>query len=179
MWMIGIKKLPMALTRGRIEGFVPLWLWFLVAPSISSCQQGPLGAREIFLIPQGYTGRVVVFYEQPQGQPDQLIDGAHVYRVSESGIVRTQAVPTYEWTQLPLFYSDSAGVLKVIPSRMDWSLYSIDSLNASLPSSGSFESDFNNSRIRFSEFYIGIKGQIEEAMEHDQNVSIQSIYNKL
>jgi hypothetical protein len=45
---------------------------------------------ESFLIPGHYRGEIVVFYNEPCGQPAEYLDGRRVYRLSADGVLITQ-----------------------------------------------------------------------------------------
>lgn len=59
-----------------------------------SCFLTPRPTDGIFLIPQGYTGDVIIFFNQPDGVIPEVEKGLYVYKIPKDGIlkVRTQGV---------------------------------------------------------------------------------------
>lgn len=49
----------------------------------------------LYLIPEGYLGRIIIVYSQPNGQPPQYQGRAQVYEIDEKGILLTQSAPDY------------------------------------------------------------------------------------
>jgi hypothetical protein len=47
-------------------------------------------SHDIFLIPEGFRGQVVVFYGEPDGQPKEFDGKWRIYRVPQNGILKTQ-----------------------------------------------------------------------------------------
>ena len=64
---------------------------FLLALALATAGCAERSQNEIHLIPEGYVGPVVIFFNQPDGQP--LEDGKRVYRVGADGIARVAASP--------------------------------------------------------------------------------------
>ena len=54
--------------------------------------------KEIYFIPEGYTGIVYVIYDQKKGSPKEYQSGyfkIRIYNIPESGILKTQFEPNY------------------------------------------------------------------------------------
>jgi hypothetical protein len=47
-------------------------------------------SHDIFLIPEGFRGQVIVLYGQSDGQPKEFDGNWRIYRVPQSGILKTQ-----------------------------------------------------------------------------------------
>jgi hypothetical protein len=77
--------------------------------------------REVHLIPYGYRGPVVIFVDEPNGQPPRYENGAIVYDIPTSGVLATQAkLP--EWVSSKYYYITSDGQrieLKVIRQQSE------------------------------------------------------------
>ena len=50
---------------------------------------GPIDG--IYLIPQGYRGDVIIFFDQPDGVIPEVEDGLNVYKIPEDGILKVKA----------------------------------------------------------------------------------------
>lgn len=65
--------------------------------------------KELYLIPERYTGPILVLFDQSGGQSERFENDARVYQVSSSGIVRTQFNPQRMWYEPSFYYLDSSG----------------------------------------------------------------------
>ncbi|MBW8200532.1 DUF6843 domain-containing protein [Flagellimonas abyssi] len=63
----------------------------------------------IRLIPEGYEGAVVIIYNQEDGAPKEYEENARVYRIPETGVLRTQFEPNYGVQNHQFFYVGSNG----------------------------------------------------------------------
>ena len=57
----------------------------------TSCVQ--YAEKEKHLIPDGYVGLVVIFFDQKDGTPKEYENGFRVYRIPSNGILKTQFSP--------------------------------------------------------------------------------------
>jgi hypothetical protein len=64
---------------------------------------GCSASSELTLIPDGYEGPVLIFFNANDGQPPEFRGKARVYRISRSGVLRTQ-FPTPSGYAFPTFY---------------------------------------------------------------------------
>lgn len=48
------------------------------------------GEPEMYIIPNGYEGEIVIFFDVKSGTPKEFEDKVRVYRIPESGILKTQ-----------------------------------------------------------------------------------------
>ncbi|HTC00322.1 MAG TPA: hypothetical protein VK705_06535 [Ferruginibacter sp.] len=47
-------------------------------------------SKDIFLIPKGYTGKVTIYYDQPNGQKEEFENGWRIYRIPPNEQLKTQ-----------------------------------------------------------------------------------------
>ena len=79
--------------------------------------------KEKFLIPKGYRGRIVVFFNQSNGGIKEYVDKARIYRIPFSGILLTQfeenpGVQSVEQNEIAfVFYDDSTNTEENIPIK--------------------------------------------------------------
>ena len=59
----------------------------LLAPLNNSCSFHP---NEIYLIPKGYTGDVIIFFDQPDGVTPEMENGSYVYKIPADGILKVK-----------------------------------------------------------------------------------------
>jgi hypothetical protein len=62
------------------------------------------GEEELYLLPNSFTGIVVLIFNQQSGKPRVYEQGKRVYQIPESGILHTQFPPNTGWHPLPSFY---------------------------------------------------------------------------
>ncbi|MFL1484996.1 DUF6843 domain-containing protein [Marinobacter sp. LN3S78] len=77
---------------------------------------------EVYLIPQGYVGRIFVVHDVPGGQPPEHENGNRVYRIPDDGFLLSQTDPNEGWIEsdrLRYFYVDEDGKRTEILGR--WS----------------------------------------------------------
>lgn len=70
------------------------------------------------LIPSGYTGPVLIIFNQSNGEKKEYEDGKRIYRIPKSGVLRTQFEPNYGITRHDFFYVDSTGNRIKIPFKV-------------------------------------------------------------
>jgi hypothetical protein len=66
---------------------------FIVITLFNSCSNK--ADKEMYSIPYGFTGRVVIFYNQTDGKPEKYEEGYRVLEIPEDGILKTQFKPNY------------------------------------------------------------------------------------
>lgn len=76
----------------------------LVALFLGGCKTAE---DEIFVIPENFTGYVIVIFNQPNGQEPVYLDNSRVYVIPPSGILRTKFKPNYGWSSESQFYNGS------------------------------------------------------------------------
>ena len=92
-----------------------LLILFLVF--FASCQSTE---KEIHLIPEGFVGRVMIFFERDDGSPEKYENGARLYEVPENGILKTTFDLNEGFQQLndiQFFYVNEKGDRKPINQR--------------------------------------------------------------
>jgi hypothetical protein len=69
--------------------YLPHWLCFLIF--LSGCEPGTkMIPGEIHILPNGYTGNVMIIFDQPNGVPKKMYKGFRLYEIPDSGILRTR-----------------------------------------------------------------------------------------
>ena len=98
-------------------------LRFLLLFLLSLCAVGILGQcrraaeQSMYLLPNRFVGNVLIVFNQPDGAPAEFRDGARLYRIPTSGVLRTQFKPNYG-LHIPdlYYYVDSHGrAIKALP----------------------------------------------------------------
>jgi hypothetical protein len=71
---------------------------------------------EIFLLPDGYSGKVNIVYNQDCGQPEEWEKDSRVYRIPETGILLTQFQDEQGLIDHSYFFVDQTGRRIPIPN---------------------------------------------------------------
>lgn len=59
------------------------------------------------ILPAGFSGEVLIVFGVSDGAAPEVRDGRRIYRIPESGILRTQFAPTYGWSEPRYFWAAS------------------------------------------------------------------------
>ncbi|MEO1559037.1 MAG: hypothetical protein AAFS12_05170 [Cyanobacteria bacterium J06632_19] len=62
---------------------------------------------EVFVLPKGYSGAVIVVYEQEEGINTNVVDGVVVYHIPKNGILKVKTALSYGSSNPPEFYEES------------------------------------------------------------------------
>ena len=65
---------------------LPILFFMLIALGFFFSKAKP----EIYLIPDNYSGEILVFFDQPNGMPSKIEDKKRIYQIPENGILFTQ-----------------------------------------------------------------------------------------
>ena len=65
-------------------GFILGMLLFMGCKESVDCE------REIYLVPEGFRGKIIVFFDQQDGQEKQFENEARLYRIPPSGYLKSQ-----------------------------------------------------------------------------------------
>lgn len=129
----------------------------------------------IFVIPEGYTGYVVIIYDQENGVPEKYENGKRVYEVPENGVLKTQFKANYGTSHYPEFYYGNIGNNE-IPYKPDIKNVSTKDVNAFGGSVGKANKDLAGTEfVSFSLHYIGNEQEIRKAIRKAETLDISSL----
>ena len=118
-------------------------------------------SKDLFLIPEGFRGKVVILYNQKDGQEKEFEGKYRVYKIPSTGILKTKfEVKGDSWNIGDAKYYYINGTEKI--SIKQYCLYcekeKIDtiSIQAIPGEGGSFSSTANENSIHYLSFYIDI-----------------------
>lgn len=141
LFWLGIPALPL------IAGILMVWfskapvLWRIVATVssiliIGSSFMISLQIRkaepETFLIPDGFRGELVVFYDEPCGSAPKRVDGRRIYEIPESGVLVTAFDKNKGYLDRKFFFVSNDGTMREFPEfhrqnyeteRKEWHLH--------------------------------------------------------
>lgn len=146
-----------------------LGMCFLLTAA-ASCQRGE---REIIVVPKGYTGYIVIIYNQKQGTATKYHDKRRVYEIPSSGILKTQFSANYGWREFPEFYCEKIAPENKIPFETEFKNVPQDSIVAFGGVSGGANKDHKGEDVvRYLEYYVGNKEQIEAAVAAAEKLDV-------
>lgn len=67
-----------------------VFIYLLLILLISGCHKSTPCEKEVYLLPEGFWGTMIIYFDQADGQKIQYEDDARVYRIPESGYLKTQ-----------------------------------------------------------------------------------------
>jgi hypothetical protein len=79
---------------------------------LTSCNESPQCEEEIYLVPEGFRGKIMVFFDQPDGQAQVYEHTARIYRIPASGFIKSQFPKNggcMNDGRIQFFYEDSQG----------------------------------------------------------------------
>lgn len=134
------------------------------------------GEQEIYLLPKGYTGHVLIILNQKDGAPKKYEGKARVYEIPETGVLKTQFSNNEGWTEFPQFYYDRIDKQNQIPVKVDYKDISLDEVNATLVSTGvAYKNIDGTGGIKFAECFVGTKSQIDEASQKAEKLNVADL----
>src|SRR5687768_12332838 len=81
----------------------------LIVALIPACAFFKYPRNGIYLVPQGFTGPVIILYNQPDGVELRSEAGLYVYEIPNDGILRVKGRGYTGIVNLSYFYVDSEG----------------------------------------------------------------------
>ncbi len=81
------------------------------------CKESVDCEREIYLVPEGFRGKILVFFDQQDGQEKQFENEARLYRIPPSGYLKSQFTKNTGCmgdNRIQFFYEDSIGERKTL-----------------------------------------------------------------
>ncbi len=139
----------------------------LIGLVLTSCDKGE---SEIVIVPRNYIGRILIIYGQANGISPLYQGGKRVYKIPSNGILKTKFAPNPGWIGLPEFYYNEISPKNRIPFKLNPRLLPVDSIVAHGGTAGSVQN--GNQRVRFLEYYVGNKVQINTAYDQAQKSDI-------
>ncbi len=146
--------------------FSSLGLILVLVIFVSAAYQSAQGEDEIFIVPEGYAGYIVIIYDQEHGEPIRYAGKKRVYAIPPDGILRTQFSGNYGWADFSEFYYDSIAPENRIPFVSGPNSIPKDgSVVACGGSTGNYNKDpqGGGETVEFTRYYVGTSEQISKA----------------
>lgn len=127
------------------------------------------GESEIILVPDDFSGYILVLFNQQDGKPIKYKGNCRIYEIPKNGILKTKFESNDGWKKYPKFYYRSIDSINKIPSGINYKLNSIpmDTIIGFEGETGSTSTKDN--RILFTIFYVGNKSKIVLAKKEVEN----------
>lgn len=99
-----------------------LWGLLIGLLMLSACHEVKDCEEEIYLIPEGFRGKIFVFFDQADGQEIEYEDMARLYKIPSSGFIKSQFSKNGGCMgdgRIKFFYLDSLGIRQPIDYFLD------------------------------------------------------------
>lgn len=142
------------------------------------------GEDEVFILPEGYTGVVYIFYNRDDGEPVKYEQGKRLYVIPPNGILKTQFSLETRWHHFgEYYYKQKSGNLIRIPFMFKGT--DMESKKDSDPnavhvccgSSGNAGRGQGEPRVVFEHFYVGTDEEIHAASEKGGKINPIELVN--
>jgi hypothetical protein len=134
------------------------------------------GEDSIYILPSGYTGSVIILFNQSDGQPKKHFNGSRIFNIPPSGILKTKFKAEYGRTYISRFYYKDISEESELPAVIDWEDFDSGIIRASLPSIGKAYKKIDGSEfVEYEFFFVGTKEQIENYSEEFNKVNIANL----
>ncbi len=142
--------------------------------SISLFESCKSAETEVIIVPNDYIGYVLVIYDQADGVSEEYDKEDRVYRISESGILKTKFSSNAGWSSLPKFHYSDLG--KNIPFFVDFNGLPESEISAFGGSAGFMNRNSEGKKgVKFSQFFIGNKSQIRKSIDKLEKLNLSEL----
>ncbi|MCB0402254.1 MAG: hypothetical protein KDD41_09245 [Flavobacteriales bacterium] len=131
---------------------------------------------EIIIVPKDYIGYVIIVYDQENGVDENIKDGKRLMLIPKEGILQTKCSLNSDWGGFPMFYYENANESNRIPFNIEYENIPINSISAYGGTSATVNKDLKgNSVLRYVQYYIGNKSQIDSIYNVVEGMDITEI----
>lgn len=67
-----------------------IFVFIFFALAIVGCNKSVECEKEIYLIPDGFSGKIIVYFDQSDGDPVEYKNNARIYHIPKSGYLKSQ-----------------------------------------------------------------------------------------
>ena len=125
----------------------------------------------IYIVQEGYTGYVVVLYNQTDGVDEKYEGDKRVYEIPSTGILKTKFGADYGWSEFPEFYYGEVDESNRIPYVYDFDQVPSDNVVSFGGTTGIANKDLEGtSSVKFTNYHIGNKEQIRGSVERANSI---------
>lgn len=92
----------MKMKTNRLKSFFRLSGYKLLLLALITC--GSSTEKSIYLIPENFEGNILIVFDQKDGSSMEYEQGLRVYKIPDSGVLRTKFKPNYGMHEIDKFY---------------------------------------------------------------------------
>lgn len=152
-------------------------LLLMVLSVFTACWQ--TGEESVFVVPENYTGYVLVIYGQENGAEEEYRDKTRVYRIPSNGILLSRFPDNPGWSGFPKFYKGTIAPENEIPFVTEIKDIPTDQTSAFGGSAGGASRDLEGKDIvRYIKYYIGTQSQIKESIKELDTLDIVNLVSE-
>jgi len=134
------------------------------------------GEQEVVVVPKGFTGYVIIIFNQENGQPVKYDGKKRVYEVPPNGILKTQFNVNDGLRDFTEYYYGLIAPENKLASFVDVEKIPKDKKVGFMGATGTVKKNGKSTeRVKFSEFYIGTNSDIEKAKKLVEKLNIANL----
>ncbi|MCT1526914.1 DUF6843 domain-containing protein [Sphingobacterium hotanense] len=133
------------------------------------------GEDAIYVLPHGYTGKVIILYGQESGDRKAYEGSKRLYNITETGVLKTQFAVDYNYKLFPEVYYDNNGKRIKIPVVADLTEADNSNVVTTLATTGKLYGVDGNIEFEYSIFYVGTNEQIRKSSEEVAKIDLRHL----
>lgn len=152
-------------------------LLFIMLSIFTGCVQS--SEETVIVVPEDYTGYILIVYNQEKGATEEYKDKTRVYRIPSNGVLLSQFSSNPGWSGFPKFYKGSIESGNEIPFTVEIDDVPPDRVSAFGGTTGGISRDLGGKEIvRYIKYYIGNQSQIRESIKELDNLDIIKLVDR-
>ncbi|WP_156305420.1 DUF6843 domain-containing protein [Sphingobacterium endophyticum] len=136
------------------------------------------GEDNIYLLENGYTGKVIIIYNEQMGAEIEYEGNKRLYRIPASGVLKTQFSIDQGYKLFPEFYYDNNGERLGIPVVVDLTENDENRVVVTLSTIGKLYNAYGKIGLEYSVFYVGSNEQIRKSSEEFAKLNLLDFAKK-
>jgi hypothetical protein len=157
----------------------PIFLLALSLLLFAGCSESPQCEEEIYLLPEGFRGKIMVFFDQTDGQEMLYENTARIYQIPVSGVIKSQFPKNggcMNDGRIQFFYEDSVGTRQPLEYYLN---IDMDSLQQNKDYVLFTFLNEKNTKPDFVIHFVGDVSEFKELTESVRNIDPVAILNSL
>lgn len=157
----------------------PIFLLALSLLLFAGCSESPQCEEEIYLVPEGFRGKIMVFFDQTDGQEMLYENAARIYQIPVSGVIKSQFPKNggcMNDGRIQFFYEDSVGTRQPLEYYLN---IDMDSLQQNKDYVLFTFLNEKNTKPDFVIHFVGDVSEFKELTESVRNIDPVAILNSL
>lgn len=150
------------------------FILIFVAVLQCSCQNRD---SEVFILPENYSGYVVILFNQKDGQEPKYFEGKRLYEIPSNGILKTQFEAEYGYADKFDAFSKSVSEENRLKSGIIDESLSDNKVSVCCYSTGKAYSR-NNQAIAYLKVFVGTKSQVKKITTEFEKLDIADLVDR-